>query len=127
MLRALESGAQARPLHPEGLALNVNFPDNMGGARWRLTRLGSDNGLKVRFVGDLGASASIGPERRSLPHLPGVAVEANNDSPRPDQQDDKSVANRRDITVSPMQLGYEEHRQAARDGLARRLSVLMPR
>jgi 5'-nucleotidase len=124
LLEALETGARGGPLLPEGAALNVNFPDNLEGARWKLTRGGSYNSLKVRFVDDLGAASPIGPARPSLPHLPGVTVETNTASPRADQKDDEAIVYRRDIAVSAMQIGYDMPRSAPRDWLSRRLGSL---
>jgi 5'-nucleotidase len=125
LVEALESGARGGALLPEGTALNVNFPDSLEGARWKLTRVGSYNSLKVRFVDDLGAASPIGPARPSLPHFPGVTVETNTVSPRADQSDDESVVYRHDIAVSAMQVGYDMPRPAPRAWLSRRLGSLI--
>ncbi|VWX53641.1 5'/3'-nucleotidase SurE [Novosphingobium sp. 9U] len=112
LVAALDASAKGRPLLPAGLALNVNYPDKPEGARWRLTRVGTWNAHKVRFVESLSKDAT--PLMRqaaqargvSLPDQPGVALSANEVAPTPEQRDDEAVANKSDITVSPLQAGY---------------------
>ena len=127
LLSALQVSAKSGPLLPNGSSLNVNFPDRLEGARWKLTRVGSYNALKVRFVSDLGAASPIGPTRPPLPHLPGVTVETEKASPGTNQQDDESVVYQKDIAVSAMQVGYDNHQRAPREWLSRRLRVLTSR
>lgn len=113
LVAALDSGAKGKaPLLPAGLALNVNFPDRPEGAKWRMTRVGTWNAHKVRFVGSMSREAT--PLMRhmaqargmALPDQPGIALAANDVPPTAAQQDDEAVANRTDITVSPLQAGY---------------------
>lgn len=108
----LEAKAGDGPLLPAGLALNVNFPDRLDGARWELTEVGSYNAYKVGFTADMAASASpmmqAMAEARGMviPPLPGVSFDFNTAPPQPEQGNDESVVYRRAIAVSPMQAGY---------------------
>jgi 5'-nucleotidase len=108
----LEGEAAGGPLLPAGLALNVNFPDKLDGARWELSEIGSYNAYKVGFTADMAASASPMMQMMAksrgmeIPSLPGVSFDFNTAAPAPEQQDDESVVYRRAIAVSPMQAGY---------------------
>lgn len=112
LVKHLEARAGAGALLPQGIALNVNFPDQPAGAGWQLTEIGSYNAYKVGFTVNMAASAS--PTMRALaerrgvqvPPLPGVSFDFNTAAPAPDQMDDESVVFRKAIAVSPMQAGY---------------------
>ena len=112
LVAALEARAKGGALLPAGLALNVNFPDKLDGARWELTEIGSYNAYKVGFTADMAASASpmmkmmARSRGMEIPPLPGVSFDFNTATPAPEQQDDESVVYRRAIAVSPMQAGY---------------------
>ena len=112
LVTALEAKAGDGALLPAGLALNVNFPDQLEGARWELSEVGSYNAYKVGFTADMAASASPTMQAMAkargmtIPPLPGVSFDFNTAAPSPDQQDDESVVYRRAIAVSPMQAGY---------------------
>lgn len=112
LVAALEDNAGEGPLLPEGLALNVNFPDDLDGAEWRLTQVGTYNAYKVGFTANMAESAS--PTMRAMaeargmqvPPLPGLSFDINQDVPTTAQENDESVVYRRHIAVSPMQDGY---------------------
>lgn len=112
LVAALEAKAGEGPLLPAGLALNVNFPDRLEGARWQLTEIGSYNAYKVGFTANMAETASpmmkAMAEARGMavPPLPGVSFDFNTATPAPDQADDESVVFRSAIAVSPMQAGY---------------------
>jgi 5'-nucleotidase len=112
LVTALEAKAGDGALLPSGLALNVNFPDQLDGARWELAEIGSYNAYVVGFTADMAASASpmmqamAKARGMTIPPLPGVSFDFNTAQPSPDQQDDESVVYRRAIAVSPMQAGY---------------------
>jgi 5'-nucleotidase len=124
LIEELDAVAKSGEPIPQGVALNVNFPDRLEGAKWRLTRIGSYNSLKVRFVTDLAAASPIGPARQPLPHAPGVTVSLDTSPPRADEQQDESVVNRRDITVTPMQIGFDQDVSSSREWLEQRLRLL---
>lgn len=113
LVAALEERAGDGPLLPQGVALNVNFPDEMAGAQWRLSRIGSYNGYRVGFSQDMAADASpvmlaMARERgATIPALPGLSFAINDAPPTPAQQDDESVVYRQHIAISPMQAGYQ--------------------
>jgi 5'-nucleotidase len=97
---------------PIGLALNVNFPDQLAGARWQLSEIGTYNAYMVGFTSDMAASASPMMQMMAksrgmeIPALPGVSFDFNTGAPAPEQMDDESVIYRKAIAVSPMQAGY---------------------
>lgn len=108
----LEAKAGDGALLPAGLALNVNFPDQLQGARWQLTQVGSYNAYKIGFTANMAQTASpmmkAMAEARgfAVPPLPGVSFDFNTASPAPGQENDESVVYRSAIAVSPMQAGY---------------------
>ncbi len=108
----LEALAKGGALLPAGLALNVNFPDRLEGARWQLSEIGTYNAYKVGFAANMAASASpmmqaMAKSRGAeIPALPGVSFDINTAQPAADQMDDESVVYRKAIAVSPMQAGY---------------------
>lgn len=114
LVAALEekAGEDGRLL-PRGLALNVNFPDWLDGAEWRITRIGSYNAYFVGFTQNMAESASETMKAMArargvdVPPLPGVSFDFNTRPPRDGEGSDESVVYRRAIAVSPMQAGYE--------------------
>jgi 5'-nucleotidase len=112
LVRTLDAQAKGGPLLPPRLALNVNFPDKLAGAKWRVSQVGTYNAYKLDFVENMASSASptlIAMAKQhgaELPPLPGLAFDFNQQTPLPDQVDDESVVYRTDIAVSAMQAGY---------------------
>lgn len=108
----LETRAKGGALLPAGLALNVNFPDRLEGARWQLSEIGTYNAYKVGFVANMATSASPVMQMMAksrggeLPPFPGVSFDINTAAPSPEQMDDESVVYRKAIAVSPVQAGY---------------------
>jgi 5'-nucleotidase len=104
--------AQSGPLLPAGVALNVNFPDTLAGAHWRVTQVGTWSAHQLRFVDSMAAGAPplmkemAKAHGMALPDLPGVTIAANGAAPTAAQRNDESVVNAKDITVSPLQAGY---------------------
>lgn len=113
LVTTLGTRAKGGALLPANLALNVNFPDKLDGARWRATRIGSYNAYKLGFVENMAASASptmVEMAKRhgaELPSLPGLSFDFNQTPPTEGQSDDESIVYRSAIAVSPMQAGYE--------------------
>lgn len=126
LVRTLDERAGSGPLLPPGIALNVNFPDELEGARWKPSRIGTYNLIQMAFSDDVGKTASpatVASARARgivLPNLPGVSVVMNDKPPRADQQDDETVVIRKDIAVSVMQVAYE-HQPPARRWLRKHL------
>ncbi|MXO65905.1 5'/3'-nucleotidase SurE [Altericroceibacterium endophyticum] len=112
LVTALDNKAGDGALLPRGLALNVNFPDDLAGAQWRQTQIGTYNAYAIGFSDNMAETAS--PTMRAMaeargiqvPPLPGLNFEMNETSPTADQQNDESVVYRQHIAVSPMQAGY---------------------
>lgn len=126
LVRALDAQSRGAALLPRGLSLNVNFPDELSGAKWRSSRIGTYNALRVEFVEDMGATEAGRARGLHGQHVPGLVVSSNANPPGPDQSNDESVVNRKDISVSVMQTGYD-HDLAARQGVEERLSGLLSR
>lgn len=130
LVMALDERAGDGPLLPDGLALNVNFPDNPAQAPWRLTRIGSYNAYTLTFTRDMAASASpqmvamAEARGQQIPPLPGLSFGFNTAEAEPSQQNDESIVYRTQIAVSPMQAGYE-YRAGAEDFLRWQLQGML--
>jgi 5'-nucleotidase len=96
LLTALEKAEKGGRLIPRGITLNVNFPDKLDGAPWKMTQIGSYDAYDAGFVASLGKSG-----------LPGVGIGPSKAAPTEDQKNDESYVVRNAITVSAMQIGYE--------------------
>lgn len=129
---SLDRRAGKGPMLPPGIALNVNFPNELEGARWRASRIGTYNYFQIGFAEDMARSASpetVASARArgiALPNLPGLTIKRNADAPRPDQMDNESVVIEKDIAVSVMQVAYE-HDPAAQRWLRRYLRGFLVR
>jgi 5'-nucleotidase len=119
LVQVLDARSRGGPLLPPGVALNVNFPDELAGAKWRSTRIGTYNAIRVRFVNDI-AVTEIGKALGFSQHVPGITVGPSLSEPRPDQMDDEAAVIRKDISVSVMQVGYD-HDKAARRRIEKHL------
>jgi len=126
LVDALVERAGKDALLPAGVALNINFPDELHGAKWKLARIGTYDSYKVRFVPDLGNSPLGQARGLGGQHFPGVVVEKNSDGPAPDQKDDEALVYRKDIAVSIMQISYDGP-PSTREWFAKRLRNLLER
>ncbi len=112
LVRALDSASNGGRLLPQGLALNVNFPDKSAGAAFCPSKIGTYNGYALSFTENMAASAS--PEMiamaksygQDVPPLPGIIFGGNPAKPSAEQMQDESVLYRTCIAISPMQAGY---------------------
>jgi 5'-nucleotidase len=95
-IAALDRRAAGRAILPAGVALNVNFPDKLEGAQWKMARVGNFTGYALGFTTDIGGSKQ-----------PGVTVQPNRAPPSPAQRNDEAAVNRAAISVSVMQAGYD--------------------
>ncbi len=102
LVAILETSADAGPLLPAGTALNINFPDALDQARWKLSRIGTTSSYDVRFVTDLQASTKAGG-----PALPGLQFRVMTEGEAPRQDKDEATIARSDIAISVMQLAYD--------------------
>jgi 5'-nucleotidase len=95
-IAALDRRVAGRAILPAGVALNVNFPDKLEGAQWKMARVGNFTGYALGFTTDIGGSKQ-----------PGVTVQPNRAPPSPAQRNDEAAVNRAAISVSVMQAGYD--------------------
>jgi 5'-nucleotidase len=116
LVRLLESQAKDGALLPPGVALNVNFPEKLDGAKWKLTRIGSYNGFRLGFAEDAANDPMAMRYGVTRANLPGIVTGANTKEARPDEQDNESIVVRKDIAISVMQVGYD-HDVARENGL----------
>jgi 5'-nucleotidase len=107
LVRHLDKRSGGQRLLPSSMALNVNFPDKLDGAKWQLSRIGTYDQYKVSFSSDLGKTPAGSQFGMSGVHFPGVVIDMNADKPTSAQAMDESVVFRTAIAVSPMQMGYE--------------------
>lgn len=113
LLAMLERSAAKGPLLPAGVALNVNFPDQLDNAKWRMSRIGTYNGYGVKFTENLRGKG-----------VPGITVEINKTPPDRDQANDESIVYRSAIAISPMQAAYD-HPGGASAAIRRRIKALL--
>lgn len=131
LVNALDDRASAGRILPSGVALNVNFPDELAGAEWNLARIGTYSAYHPTFTESLARSASpsmVAAARErglQIPDLPGISFERNEAAPRPEQAADEAVVYREAIAVSPMQAGYEAA-PVSEQWLHRQLDELLP-
>lgn len=106
LVRALDEKSGGGALLPAGVALNVNFPNELDHAGWKLSRIGTYEAMRVSFAADR-ARARNPVEGLGDLHGPGILIESNTDEPARDQQDDEAAVVRKDIAVSILQSGYD--------------------
>jgi len=112
LIGALDKAAKGGRILPEGLALNINFPDDSKNAAFCASQIGTYNGYALSFAENMAAAAS--PEMKEMakaygqdiPALPGILFGLNSAKPADDQMRDESVLYKSCIAVSPMQAGY---------------------
>ena len=123
----LESRAKGGTLLPEGVALNVNFPDKlMDNPKWRMARIGTYDAFSLRFSQNLNNEALIREMGRTMPELPGVTVVPNTTAPTAAQRDDEATVYKEAIAVSVMQIGYDHGPQTVKR-VAKHLTGLVDR
>jgi 5'-nucleotidase len=113
LVRELDRTARGKQMLADGLALNVNFPDNPEAAEWRLTRVGTYNAYAVSFTDNMAKTGSqmmramAREQGTSIPELPGLTIDMNATRPSVRQMNDESVVYKTSIAVSPMKAGYD--------------------
>lgn len=126
LVKSLDERSKGEALLPAGVALNVNFPDELEGAQWKLARIGTYDGLQVKFAADRG-DPSLTPVH-GLGELrgPGIVITSNPEAPRDDQKNDESIVVRKVIAISVMQAGYD-HQPSTRERMKRFLRGFLGR
>jgi 5'-nucleotidase len=122
LLRQLEAKAGSGPLLPPGVGLNVNFPDRIDGAKWRMARIGSFMRYDIRFVADLAKAMGRAIPPGQAP-LPGVLIGHSSKTPTRGEANDEAAVVQTDIAISVMQIGYDAP-TTTRQQTARRLKAL---
>jgi len=108
LVAALDRAAGNGPVLPRGIALNVNFPDRIEGAPWRITRVGTYDAYRFTFVENMARDATPGARAMAermgtkLPELPGIVGELARPAPRADQLDDEGFVHQTAIAISPL-------------------------
>lgn len=126
LVGALDARAKGGAVLPPGMALNVNFPDELQGARWKPTRIGTYSAITVKFTADVGSTAVGKAYGLGDVHGPGLIADMNTAAPRKGEENDESVVYRKDIAVSPMQAGYDAQ-PVALDWLKEELKLIAMR
>lgn len=118
---------------PKGMALNVNFPNKLDNrVGWRMSKIGSYNGLILKFSDNMAEDAS--PAMKALakmhgadvPPLPGLAIDLNTARPTKEQMNDEAIVISGNIAISPMQAGYAFGGNAA-EWMKANLADLLPK
>ncbi|MEP1145402.1 MAG: 5'/3'-nucleotidase SurE [Henriciella sp.] len=121
LVNALNDLAADKALLPDGLALNVNFPDAPDNAEWRETKIGTYAAYKLRYVQNVAENATpimlamAEAEDTPLPDQPGITFDFNRSPPTEEQLNDEAVVYRKHIAVSPMYAGYGQRDHEAWD------------
>lgn len=115
LVAGLDSQSKGGRLLPSGVALNVNLPDRIAGAPWKLTRHGSYASVAIRFSTD--RAGADGP-------LAGIAVVPQGNPPTAEQQNDEAAVSRSAISVTVMQPTFD-HDAKVHDSMAILLSDLL--
>ncbi len=123
LLELLEDRAEGESLLPEGIALNVNFPNDVTmETPFETSEIGDYQHYLVYFTNDLGADQHAGSFGVSDVHAPGMILATNEAAPTADQNDDESIIYKSAISVSPMQLAYDAPDEV-RDWLSKELNA----
>lgn len=111
LVKELQAKAGSGPLLPDGLALNVNFPNKpTTDLAWAFSRHGSFEFYSLKF-------------NNTVPYGLGAAVNAAS-SATPAQAEDESLVVQTKIAVTAMQVGFD-HRPAGQQWLRLRLRDLL--
>ncbi len=123
----LKGKARGGALLPQGIALNVNFPNELVSPQWRRSRIGTYRSYLVSFV-DGGDPAPGAPVPGLAPGTdtasPRLSIGMNQVPPTAAQARDEAAVYKKDIAVSVMQAGYEVSDKSTDRWLDRALSGL---
>lgn len=108
LLSELVTKAGKNPILPAGLALNVNFPDEVTStSAWSFSRIGSYDAFGAVFSEDLSKDPVVQSYGLKIAAYPGISIAFNTEKPTPEQQQDESVVYKTTIAVSAMQVAYD--------------------
>ncbi|ARS26791.1 5'/3'-nucleotidase SurE [Sphingomonas sp. KC8] len=104
----LADKAAGERLLPPGVALNVNFPDDLDSPKWRMARIGDYDTYTIGFA----------------PGSPKITVARNANPPTAEQMDNEAVVYKSAIAISVMQVSYD-HRPDMAHRIGKYLGGLM--
>jgi len=106
-VQALADASDAKPLLPAGLALNINFPDDVkSDTPWKAARIGTYNENLIKFSADLSQDAMAQAYGLKDQPYPGITLERNATAPSAAQENDEAAVARSAIAVSIMQVSF---------------------
>ncbi len=108
LLNELSKKANGGALLPAGVALNVNFPEELSNATWAFSRHGSYNQYDIKFVEDLSQDPVAQGFGLGQYAFPGVTIGFASSAPTAAQTQDESIVYRNQIAVTAMQVGFEQ-------------------
>ena len=124
LLSELVTKAGNNPILPPGLALNVNFPNDVTSkSSWSFSRIGTYNAFGGAFVDDLSKDPLARNYGLTGVSYPGITMAFNTKQPTADQLEDESVVYKTTIAVSAMQVAYD-HSPSGQQWLRLRLGNL---
>lgn len=108
LIRELTKKAGKKPILPTGLALNVNFPEEVTSrSSWSFSRIGSYDEFKAVFTEDLSKDPIAQNYGLKISSYPGISLTFNTEKPSDGQQEDEAVVYKNSIAVSAMQIAYD--------------------
>ena len=123
LLGELMTKAGKNPILPAGLALNVNFPEEVSSSSaWSFSRIGSYDAFGAVFTEDLSKDPLVREYGLKIAY-PGVSLAFNTEKPTPEQLEDESIVFKTTIAVSAMQVAYD-HSPTGQQWLRERLQDL---
>ena len=124
LLSELVKKSRDTSILPAGLALNVNFPDEVTSASvWSFSRSGSYDAFTALFTKDLSKDPVAQTYGLGAVTYPGISIALNTKKPTPEQREDESVVYKTMIAVSAMQVAYD-HSPSGQQWLRNRLKGL---
>ncbi|MFA5630654.1 MAG: 5'/3'-nucleotidase SurE [Porticoccaceae bacterium] len=106
-IQALANSANTASLLPAGIALNINFPDEIkSDTPWRAARIGTYNSSLIKFSADLSQDAAARKFGVEGQPYPGMTLEHNSAPPSAEQENDEAAVARSAVAVSVMQVSF---------------------
>jgi len=127
LLQEMQNKAGSNPLLPQGLALNVNFPDSKvltESTPWAFSKIGSYNLYDIKFVEDFSKDSTAAAYGLGTYPYPGITIGFPTTAASATQKEDESIVHKTAIAVTAMQLAYD-HRPAGQQWLRLRLRDLL--